>query len=94
MRTAAWCLVLVALVCLVLAGLPLLQQNLKEQGAAAIRESILNSAKQCCAVEGSYPSTLAHLEDKYGLSINEEDYAITYEVFASNVMPSVVVTPR
>ena len=49
---------------------------------------------RCCAIEGSYPSSLEHLEESYGLTINHDDYVITYECFADNIMPSVVVTPR
>ena len=70
------------------------QENAQTQGAAALRASILASAKQCCAIEGSYPSSLEHLEESYGLTINHDDYVITYECFADNIMPSVVVTPR
>ena len=40
------------------------QENAKTQGAVALRDSILASAKQCCAIEGSYPSSLEHLEEK------------------------------
>ena len=70
------------------------QASAKEQGAYSLRESVLNAAKQCCAVEGSYPTTLQHLEDYYGLTINHDDYVVSYEWFADNVLPSVVVTPR
>ena len=59
-----------------------------------VRNAILDSAKQCCAIEGSYPSSLEHLEQGYGLRVNRDDYVITYEVFAENIMPSVVVVPR
>ena len=80
----------IATVCAVIAA----QASAKEQGAYSLRESVLNAAKQCCAVEGSYPTTLQHLEDYYGLTINHNDYVISYEWFADNVLPSVVVTPR
>lgn len=70
------------------------QESVKTQGAVALRDSILASAKQCCAIEGSYPNSLEHLEESYGLTINHDDYVITYECFANNIMPSVVVTPR
>ncbi len=75
-------------------GSQTLQESAREQGAASLRDSIVEAAKQCCAVEGSYPSSLSHLEDRYGLSINHADYVITYEWFADNVAPSVVVVPR
>lgn len=84
----------IAFLAFALWGVRTLQTNARVQGAASLRETILNSAKQCCAVEGSYPSSLAHLEDVYGLTINHDDYVITYEWFADNVPPSVVVVPR
>ncbi len=65
-----------------------------EQAVVSVRESVLNAAKQCCAVEGSYPASLEHLENEYGLVINHEDYVVSYEWFADNVLPSVVVTAR
>lgn len=79
---------------LALLALPAVASALRAQGAASIREAVLRAAGQCCAVEGSYPSTLQHLEDRYGLSVNHDDYVILYEAFASNVVPSVVVIPR
>ena len=66
----------------------------REQGAAAVREAILRSALQCCAVEGSYPTSVAHLEEHYGLVINEADYQVTYDWLGDNILPSVVVRPR
>lgn len=67
---------------------------LREQGELSVRNAILDSAKQCCAVEGGYPASLAYLEENYGLVVNRDDYTITYEVFADNVMPNVVVLAK
>ena len=68
--------------------------SLREQGELSVRNAILNSAKQCFAIEGAYPSSIEHLERHYGLVVNRSDYAITYEVFADNVMPNVVVLAK
>ena len=84
----AACLVAVALI------VGAAQASAREQGAASVRNAILESAKQCCAVEGSYPTSYQYLEDHYGLRVNDTDYVITYESFASNVMPNVAVVPR
>ena len=70
------------------------QENAKTQGAVALRDSILASAKQCCAIEGSYPSSLEHLEESYGLTINHDDYVLTYGGFAASMMGGVGVTAR
>lgn len=86
------CLVVVAvLACLAYSAA---QANAREQGAAALHDSIISAAKQCCAIEGSYPSSLEHLEQDYGLSINHDEYVVSYESFADNIMPTVVVTPK
>ncbi len=91
---------IVAVVVAVLVALALgavgfrVRENAREQGAVALRDSVLAAAKQCCAIEGSYPRSLEHLEESYGLTINHNDYVVSYEYFAGNIMPSVVVTPR
>lgn len=66
----------------------------KEQGAASVRQSILDAATQCAAVEGAYPSSLEHLESAYGVRINRQEYNVIFEPSAANMPPSVVVTPR
>jgi hypothetical protein len=92
-RIALVCIVLVlALAAWMIFGT--LKANAREQGAVALQNSIVDAAKQCCAIEGSYPSSIEHLEQYYGLSVNHEDYVISYESFAGNVMPTVVVTPK
>lgn len=63
-------------------------------GAVAVRELIERTARQCYAVEGVYPPNLAYLEDHYGIEINKKDYFVIYDAFASNVPPSVLVTPK
>ena len=76
------------------ASLMAAQASTADQGAESVRQAVLSAAMQCCAVEGSYPSTIEHLEEHYGLAVNHSDYVILYEAFASNVVPSVTVVPR
>ena len=70
------------------------QAAMREQAAQSLRTAVLDAAMQCAAVEGAYPARLSYLEEHYGLIVNHQDYAVTYEAFASNVPPSVVVVPR
>ena len=90
----ATAIIVIALAVLAVFAAITAQASAREQAAMSVRESVLNAAKQCCAVEGSYPSTLEHLEKNYGLVINRNDYVVSYEWFADNVLPSVVVTAR
>ena len=84
---------LAVFVCALLVALGILLNMIfasaKDQGAASIRSTI-----QCAAIEGSFPTNLAYLEDNYDLRVNHDDYVIIYEVLASNTVPSVVVMPR
>ena len=90
----AWVVAAVALAAILwVAGGSLAEQG-REQGAVSLRDSVLQTAMQCYAIEGIYPQDLAYLEEYYGLTVNHDLYAVTYEAFASNVMPSVVVTLR
>lgn len=70
------------------------ERNSIEQGALTVREAILDSAIQCAAIEGSYPSELSYLEQNYGLSIDYDNYIVIYDCFASNSVPGVSVVPR
>ncbi|HOK43617.1 MAG TPA: hypothetical protein PLD49_08125 [Thermoclostridium caenicola] len=56
-----------------------------------IRQAILDACVQCYALEGSYPPSLEYLEEHYGLILDRERYFFYYEVFASNVLPTVEV---
>lgn len=89
---AVICAAVLAIACWLALGA--IGDAMREQGALSLRNAILDGALQCCAIEGSYPSSLAYLEENYGLVVNHDDYVITYEAFAQNIPPSVVVLPR
>ena len=82
----------VALACAAAAGAYRLSREVaREQGASAVRQAVVSAALQCCAVEGSYPTSVSHLVDHYGLVVNEQDYRVSYEWLGDNIPPSVVV---
>lgn len=59
----------------------------------SLKQAILRSAVTCYALEGMYPESLDYLRSHYGISWNEDRYAVDYEIIASNLMPSVTVIP-
>ncbi|WP_304508220.1 hypothetical protein [Anaerotignum sp.] len=67
----------------------------QEQEALRIaKESIMNGAIRCYALEGVYPPSYEYLKENYGIQIDEEKYAIFYDIFASNMMPDVTVIEK
>ena len=69
-------------------------RDLDTASAQALRQAVLQAAVQCYAVEGSYPASLDYLEENYGLLVNHDRFIVTYEAFASNLMPQVNVLER
>lgn len=61
------------------------------QQAKVQEEAIRRAAVTCYAIEGRYPESLQYVRDNYSVIVNEEDFNINYEVFASNIMPSISV---
>ena len=87
-----------ALVLLALAAAVLLYQkivaDLAAQEQGAVRQAVLRCAVQCYSVEGVYPPDLAYMEENYGLIVNQKRYIVSYDAFASNLLPQVSVLAK
>ena len=57
-----------------------------------VRDAVKNAALTCYAVEGAYPDSVEYLREHYRLAYDESRYFVTYESFASNIMPDIYVT--
>lgn len=59
--------------------------------AALLDSAIRRAVVTCYAVEGKYPPSLEYLTENYGVRVDETRYAVFYDVFAENVMPTITV---
>ena len=59
-----------------------------------VRDAVKNAALSCYAVEGAYPDSVEYLREHYHLAYDEDRYLITYDAFASNMIPDIWVTER
>ena len=58
-------------------------------------EDALHRAAVCCnAIEGAYPPDLAYLVENYGVQIDTDRFTVSYELYASNLMPDITVLDR
>lgn len=95
MLAAAGLLIVLAVVILAFGfGSRRISRDLDTASAQALRQAVLQAAVQCYAVEGSYPASLDYLEQNYGLLVNHDRFIVTYESFASNLLPQVNVLER
>ena len=56
-----------------------------------VSDAVRNAALTCYAVEGAYPEDLQYLRDHYGLAYDASRYTVTYDAFASNLLPDIYV---
>lgn len=59
-----------------------------------VRNAVKNAALTCYAVEGAYPDDIEYLREHYRLAYDEDRYLITYDAFASNMIPDIWVTEK
>ena len=58
------------------------------------QQAIDRAIVSCYSLEGVYPATYEDLKEKSGLAVDEEKYIVFYDIFASNIRPSVTVMER
>lgn len=59
--------------------------------AEHLQQAIRNAAVTHYAVEGKYPASLEEIVDLYGVIIDNEQFIVRYNIFASNIMPGITV---
>lgn len=61
-----------------------------EESLTIAENSIRRAVITCYAQEGRYPESIEYLKENYGLYISD-DYEVHYDIFASNIMPEIIV---
>lgn len=74
-------------------GMGSLNQTTGSEQLRSVEQSIRRAAVHCYAIEGSYPSSLEYLSERYGILVDDERYFIHYEPMGRNLMPTIVVFP-
>ena len=81
----------VVVIGMIVFGLRQTEQSSKSEGLRILEESIRRAIITNYAVQGSYPESIAQLEENYGIYIDRTKYLVHYSVFASNMMPDMAV---
>ena len=86
---------IVLVMALLLAGVWLLVSRVESANDGAqtqfVYDAVQNAALTCYAVEGAYPESLDYLRSRYGLAYDDSRYLVTYDAFASNLVPDIHV---
>lgn len=71
-----------------------LQTGQRKEGREQLETALRRAAVACYAAEGIYPPDTDYLTEHYGVRIDEDRYAVFYDVFADNLMPDITVLER
>lgn len=92
--TAMGLMLFAAIAILMLRGVKDASRLSDKEGLRLAEEAIDRAVISCYSLEGVYPATYEDLKEKSSLAIDEEKYIVIYEIFASNIRPSVTVLER
>lgn len=77
-----------------LGGVENLSLGRAQEDKARLEDVLRRSAVACYAAEGVYPPSVEYMEEHYGLQIDKENYEISYNVIAENLMPDITVLEK
>lgn len=72
-------------------GISSVSDTTYEKQEESLHTAIERSVVQCYAVEGTYPPSLAYLEEHYGLTYDHNLFFIDYQVYGSNIYPDITI---
>ncbi|MBP5305437.1 MAG: hypothetical protein J6Z02_06265 [Lachnospiraceae bacterium] len=84
-------LTFVAIVVLFVLGIQYIGKAGNKQNLELLRQSLNRAAVECYSIEGIYPPNVEYMEENYGLNYDHDKYFVLYDVFASNIMPTIDV---
>jgi hypothetical protein len=85
---------IVIMIAITVIGLSDFTDNSQNLSVETIQHTIEKYAIACYATEGSYPPDINYLTEHYGLILDEDIYIYDYEIFGSNVLPSIMVIEK
>ena len=62
--------------------------------AQMVRDAVHRATLTCYAVEGAYPESFDYLKEHYHLAYDENRFFVTYDAFATNMVPDIYVVER
>ena len=83
-----------AVLFLFLFGLSFISQTSETEQKNNLERALNRSIVNCYAVEGAYPSSLAYIEENYGITYDKDKFFVDYQVLGSNLMPDITIIER
>lgn len=83
-------LIFLAIVVILVLAVSDVSKTSSDESLTIAENSIRRAVITCYAQEGRYPESIDYLKENYGLYVSD-DYIVRYDMFASNIMPDIMV---
>ena len=91
-------LIEICVILAVLLGFSMITANFardyRDTAGQQLEAALRRSAVACYGAEGYYPPDVAYLQTHYGITYDENQFIVHYDLFASNVMPEISVLKK
>ena len=84
----------IAVMGMIVYGLGRTEESSRAEAVRILEDSIRRAVVMSYAVEGRYPDSISYIEQHYGVHIDRSKYVVHYDIFASNLMPDIMVIER
>jgi len=81
----------VAVMVMVVFGLRQTEASSSAEGLRILEDSLRRAVVINYAIEGRYPESIEYIEQNFGIHIDRTRFVVHYRVFASNLLPEIVV---
>ena len=76
---------------MILFGLRQTEAANRAEGVRLLEEGILRAVIHSYAVSGHYPESLEYIVENFGIHIDETRFLVHYNIFATNILPEIIV---
>ena len=83
-----------AIIAMVISGIRQTDESSNAEGLRILEESIQRAVVMNYAIEGRYPESIKFIEENFGIHIDRTRFIVHYNVFASNILPTITVIQR
>ena len=81
----------IVMIGMIMYGLRQTEESSRAEGLRILEDSIRRAVIISYAVEGRYPESISYIEQNFGIHIDRSRYVVHYSVFATNIMPEIMV---
>ena len=76
---------------MILYGLQQTEASSRAEAMRILEDSIRRAVVTCYAIEGRYPESIAYIEENYNIHVDRDKFVVHYQIFATNIMPDIMV---